>query len=962
MNCRYRSLSISVMLVLATLAPVALAIPGVDLAMRKTRHFELLIDATKTRRLDSLAPLAEAMWERLAATTGYRPKDAIRVVFHDEDDYANGWALATNNWVNVWLTPTPFELRGGVDWLQDVLSHELAHVFTLKALKRDGYLVSVGWVGAMERVHFSGAADLEWRPNDLEAWLAEGLAQIGAESCRSDSWDAHRDMLEHVAWKTGRILPDGLLRDYWGDARESEQIYNQGYSFLRWVLLEGTSDFPTLLRLGARNGLRRAVEASVGKPFPQAYAAWKDRLGARHGTSTWPVEAGRGIGALDKAGTWVSEPSVVGDSSGRTWVVSSRSNDAGIGSLWEFKGKRTRKLSADAVGRLHLSPSGDRLAVLLQETWPDRRTIRDLWIYRPDVSGWDRITTRGRVQDADFHPSGFVAIVRRDGWNQAVILSSDGALGKRLPRLTNSDLVQVASRPDGRIVATSMGTEGFRLILASDSGWKPLPGIDGEARDPSFADGRLWYSRRDGSGRWVACSQADGGGSIVEATSEGGVFAPFPVSTDSMLVSRYQREGFVATMVPRRDIGSLTPIPAALPVPTVAGAPEPKDVAIRAGKAMEAISLVGYGLQAGFISQRNSSQRFNPGDKWITAAGAYATNSSMETTFEAGVEILHGGPGQKSGWDKGVSLVASTETWSPQITVGFSTLQTTLEQQGSDTLVDSLFVGDTLPFAMQTDLSLQVVQMLRGHSYLFGVVDRQTLGVGVRRVTGEYSLDLQKSTQVLLGWGGDWSEPGRWGTLSGIGLGISGGRLWNQVPEEIGTLPDAWAMQARTVLNTNIHRRILLELDVQAVLLRPDGADPIASSTVGAMVGVPLPIPAFGMPLSRNRGWTFVDPILRIGHAATFERESSGLDGFHRMDLARRVSSRWRGGSFDGIRLFDPLRASDEVRFLQVGDAELAWKVVNLANVATLWSVGAELPSFDSDLWRRIRWRASISL
>lgn len=962
MKPRPRILSISVLLASVFLAPRALATPGIDLALRKTKHFELLIDKTRVSQLDSLAPLAEAMWERLALTTGYRPKKAIRVVFHDEDDYANGWALATNNWVNIWLTPTPFELRGGVDWVRDVMSHELAHLFTLKALEVDGHLLSVGLLGAFERDRFSGAADLQWRPDDLEAWLAEGLAQVGAESCRFDRWDAHRDMLEHVAWKTGRILSDGLLRDFWGDSRESEQIYNQGYSFVRWVLLTSTVDLPTLLRQGARMGLRKAIEQSVGKPFPLAFAAWKAWLGSRHGEPTWPVEEGRSVGALDKATTWVSEGAAVGDSTGRVWVVSSRSNDYGIGSLWEFNGDRSRKLSLDVVGRLHLSPSSDRLVVIREETWPDRRTLRDLWTYRPDDGTWKRITVRTRVQEADFHPDGFVAIVRENGRNQPVLLGADGTVSRRLPLPSSGDLVQIASRSDGRIAATTMGLDGFRLLLLSpDSGWTGWPGLDAQARDPSFVDGRLWYAHLDSSGRWIACSQGDDGISVREAASEGGVLAPYPVSSDSLLVSRYQREGFVASLVPRGRESVLSPIPTAQPIPIAPGGPVVQPIATKARKAAEAVSLVGYGIQAGYISQRDVSQRFVPGDKWVTAVGAYATNSNMETTLEAGIQVLHGGPGNKAGWDKGFSIQASTEAWSPLISVGFGSMQTTLEHQGNDSLTDTLFVGDTLPFVTSTVLNAQVVQMLSSRSYLFGMFERQNLGVGVRRLTGDYSIDLQTTTQALVGWGWSWSEPGRFGTLSGAGLGVAGGRLWNKVPVAAGTMPDIWAYQGQASLNAHFRRRVLLELDLQAVLFEPDRGEASATSTAMASVGIPLPIPSFGIPLTRHRGWTFVDPILRLGHAADFVPASNGLDNFRPNLRSGAGDTRWSGVR-RGIRRIDPLRVSGDVEMLQASDAELSWKVLVLANVATRWSVGASFPAYGADLWKSTMWRASISL
>jgi hypothetical protein len=936
------------------------AIPGVDLAMRRTDHFELLIDRDRAAKLDTLAPLAEAAWQRLAEVTGFHPKDRVRMVFHDEDDYANGWTYAPNGWVNVWLLPAPFALRGGVDWVQDVLSHELAHVFTLQSLGMDGHLLSVGLAGSLDARKFQGSVDAQWAPYDLEAWLAEGLAQIGAESCGADRWDPQRDALEHVAWKAGQLLPDGLLRDYWGDSRQGEQIYNQGYSFLRWVLRTGKDDFPSLLRNGRAYGLRPAVESSVAMPFPRAFEAWKADLAIRHGAQGWPREPGRTLLPHDKAATWTYEPSAVGDSSGNVWGISSRTNDDGGGILYRISGNSFEALKKDAVGRPRISDDGKRLLALFLRTWSDRRAIQDLWVRGTTDGDWKMVTSRLRVQDADFREDGFVAVVRHDGANRIAVLDPLGRILSELPIPWGGDLVQVASEPGGRIFGTTMGRFGFRLLAWEEGkGWSPVFSDSVQRKDPSFARGRLWYARLVG-GTWATASIGENSDERIDAVSEGGLQSPWPVG-DSLLVSRYQPEGFVLVKVPLGSSGSRDTMPAAVPTFPQRGALEIGPVTSRKGDPLDIGSLVGYAFQASYLARQQRSASFDPGSKVVTDGGAYFANSTMENTLEADVRVMHGAPGEKAGWDQGFLLSIGSQTWSPILSASISYSQVTLEHRGVDSSTDTFFRGDTLPFLVQTDLQLQCVQMLSSTAFLYALFDRQTLGIGATGVTQGYSEDLQRTTQILGGFGWENFEQSRFGPLSGEGLRAFGGRVWNWVPAEIGSALDAWALGGDLSLATHVHRRLLLGAEAQVQWLQPDGGGPgtgQASAQVSA--GIPLPIPAFGISLTRQRGWTFVDPILRVGHEATAQPISTGTEQLASFQGIQRLG--WAPSSRFDLRPLNPWKASSSAKVLQVATVELDWKVLTLSNALSLWSVGVDIPSFDSDFGSQLRWRASISL
>ncbi|MCB9495897.1 MAG: hypothetical protein H6686_03315 [Fibrobacteria bacterium] len=936
-----------------------LAKPGIDRSMVRTAHVDAVGDARMGPRLDSLATLAESVWERLARTLDYRPEGRIRVTFHDEEDYSNGWAIASNQTVNVWLAPVPFTLRGGHDWLQGVLAHEMAHVFTLGALGENHSFSGLMGVGTWRDASGQVAVQAGLPVDDLDTWLVEGLAQIGAELCGADDWDAHRDFLERTAWKSGATLPDGLLRDFWGDGRQGELIYNQGYSFLRWVLSREGASLARLLREGRSKGLRRALAEFAGVSFEDLFAAWKADLARRHGDRPRGSEPGRPVLRHDRAATWVDEPSAI--ASGDTiWVISSKANDYGIGALREIRGGRERRLASGAVGRLHRSTDG-RILVIRETRWPDRRVLRDLWSYEAAHGQWRRVTRRARVQDASDHREGFAAILRRTGRNRPAILDSRGEVKRWLPLPAEGDLVQIAASPAGDLVAVRMGAEGFELLrLGADSTWTSM-GLPGQARDPSFHGTDLWISLLE-SGRWSAFRIPADGTLHRELSSEGGVFSPCPVGADSILVSRVQAEGVVAVVVPRSPdpAPATTPAaPLAVPTPRLEVQPMPT----RSMSASELPGLVAWQLVGGYLAEEGrKDDLYRVGSKWILGAGVLCGTSTLETTLGLDVMALHGGVGEKAGWDKGLNLGFSSEAFAPVVDLGLTFLETTLEHGVFDTLLSdsaTLFGGDTLPYLRETGVRLALTQALGDRSYLFGSWGNSSVGLGVRNLTENTSVTLVRQSQVQAGLGWQFVEPGRYGLLQAMAVEVSGGRLLQG-----GTIASeehsAWVATAGALAATHFARRLFLQARASGAAAMFD-QDAVASTLAASgTMGVPLGIPAFSIPLGGGHRWTFVDPLLEWGQDLEVEYQSV------------EVSSSWRGvppRAGGSGRLLESSRRvptlSETVRSWDVVPrvgSTLSWKVLTWGNRTSMWSASVHLPLETEEPLEDLLWGVSLSL
>ena len=57
------------------------------------------------------------------------------IIFTDVDDISNGAAYFYDNKIIIWTSPLEFELRGSHRWLQNVITHEFAHIVSIQKSK-----------------------------------------------------------------------------------------------------------------------------------------------------------------------------------------------------------------------------------------------------------------------------------------------------------------------------------------------------------------------------------------------------------------------------------------------------------------------------------------------------------------------------------------------------------------------------------------------------------------------------------------------------------------------------------------------------------------------------------------------------------------------------------------------------------------------------------------------------------
>ncbi len=178
------------------------------------------------------------MYPKVCEQFNHFLKEKVHVVVRDQEDISNGFAVYTMDWITIWATPLYYRLRGRMDWIPDVMTHEFAHIVSLKANENRGIGMSLAGVqgsGLEEDGRNNVAYGMEFplgEGNSAPFWWTEGGAEFWTHNVGYNHWGSSRDMLLRMS-----ILdPDATLTlDQLGvrgdkTGLDGERGYNHGYS------------------------------------------------------------------------------------------------------------------------------------------------------------------------------------------------------------------------------------------------------------------------------------------------------------------------------------------------------------------------------------------------------------------------------------------------------------------------------------------------------------------------------------------------------------------------------------------------------------------------------------------------------------------------------------------------------------------------------------------------------------
>jgi Tol biopolymer transport system component len=275
---RYPPLFLALVLVLIAVV----SLPRSASAQRQivTDHFYVYFDGNSERTAKRVADVAEEVFDALASSFGfYEEFSRIHILVHDDQDFSNGFANYYQNRVEIWASDLDFpHLRGSHEWIKLVVTHEVAHIISLKVAAKGPFNAVIFQSGQFNQ-NPDFVLQLPWLHLAAPMWYVEGIAQYADEEIGYDKWDTHRDMLLRMATLEDDLLTYDEMSVFAHSSIHSEMVYNQGFAFLRYIRDRfGRGKAEAMIQEVGYFRFDGAVKKVLGISARDLYAEWKQDL------------------------------------------------------------------------------------------------------------------------------------------------------------------------------------------------------------------------------------------------------------------------------------------------------------------------------------------------------------------------------------------------------------------------------------------------------------------------------------------------------------------------------------------------------------------------------------------------------------------------------------------------------------------------------------------------------------
>lgn len=475
-----------------------------------TTHLRVHVKQGQEALGERVAKIGERAWQQLAGELA-APRGVVDILVADNTDVSNGFAQTfPTNRVVIYAVPPigSTELRFHDDWLQLVVTHELAHIFHLDRARG---LWRVGrWIFGRNSALFPTSLTPGWVKEGLAVHyetMFTGSGRLASTESRTVARAAARDGLLPGPGRWSRAtsqFPQGQIVYAYGGLLMDRSAKIGGDAGMR-KFVETTAWFPIPFLLD------RASAAAFGESFSEQFATMRDSLTTlvgvmdTSGDGRWTTVSGQGWYA--ESPRWVSNDSLMWvanngrDITGVYVVGVPQANVAGVaransGSHIPRRVARRNSLDVNV-------PLGGDTTVFAQLDYRNPYELRsDLYIGAGDRE--QRITHGARLTQPDVRRDGSIVAIELAAARTYVVRVSGNGSVTRLT--TKNTWAEPRWSPDGvRIVAVEFLPTGDERVVVLDTAGRVQAIVAGGRAvfsSPSFApNGKrlVWSSDRSGA-------------------------------------------------------------------------------------------------------------------------------------------------------------------------------------------------------------------------------------------------------------------------------------------------------------------------------------------------------------------------------------------------------------------------------------------------------------------------------
>lgn len=493
--------------------------PSISWKYTETEHFFIVYHDESEKTAEEVFRKCEQFYSNISSFFDREIKGKITIVVRNTDDISNAYAMYTLNNVTMWTSNLHFPIRDKHRWIDNVLYHELTHIFQQSISSKTSpripaSLVSFG-VAKMRNSKFSvydtifqAGGNVFLNSNSVPSWFVEGIAQYVSSRFGDENYDPVREMILRTFILENEIPSSSDILNF-REKRgvKAELVYNIGFSLLRFMekkfgeekikeVVYASSNYSNLT-------FSMSLKNVTGMTFEKLYEEWKEEMKDYVEKFTSQITEPSKERVLIKGKDIQLFP--VSTMEGIFYLSVSPSGEKAEIKFIKDISEKPKSIIKDVSGKFDASNDGKILVFTKREINYLNHLDTKLYIFKKG-EGEKNIPDTDGFQEPDLSPDGnLVAAVKRgDGtYNLRIIdLSGKTLVKKDMPY--GWEIHNPSFSPDGkRVVFEIYNGENIELGLYDmmDDSMKIITRTPENERFPRFIDGeKIIFSKYDERG------------------------------------------------------------------------------------------------------------------------------------------------------------------------------------------------------------------------------------------------------------------------------------------------------------------------------------------------------------------------------------------------------------------------------------------------------------------------------